>query len=273
MIGFIPKEIHIVFVVIGLISLNSATLFAGGITNDFSSLAGLTIDSGSTDNGIVIGGGVGGSNAYFGGSSPTPPVGGGYFGNAATFVAPNLTFDLAAGDVTISAVMRNSSSSTLLNESYLWFGPEVTVLGNPLADFPTVEREGILFGGASNLATYQVWDLGDSVTNDLLLFSDTPGIPLDSWFDIEATLGINASSELILTTAIDGVPTGPFNLGLASNYPWINNMRVGLGVDDLADSFSVNSAVPEPSTYALILTGFLGLGWIKRKRQNAVYVA
>lgn len=27
--------------------------------------------------------------------------------------------------------------------------------------------------------------------------------------------------------------------------------------------------VPEPSTYALILTGFLGLGWIQRKRRKA----
>ena len=41
---------------------------------------------------------------------------------------------------------------------------------------------------------------------------------------------------------------------------------VGDDVNDIRGSVLVTQAVPEPPTWAMLLTGFAGIGWVTRRR-------
>jgi hypothetical protein len=55
-----------------------------------------------------------------------------------------------------------------------------------------------------------------------------------------------------------------------SNQPLLDVAVSGQGVDTLAGLYGldVNKAVPEPSTWALFATGFLGLGGLGMRRRK-----
>jgi PEP-CTERM motif-containing protein len=49
--------------------------------------------------------------------------------------------------------------------------------------------------------------------------------------------------------------------------------RQGIDVSASLYSLDVNKAVPEPSTWALVVTGFLGLGGLEMRRRKQLFAA
>jgi len=61
-----------------------------------------------------------------------------------------------------------------------------------------------------------------------------------------------------------GIPDGDSS-GTVGDY---SDNSGSLGVD-----FTISAAVPEPSTWAMIMLGFFGLGLMSRRRRNALGLA
>lgn len=217
---------------------------------------GFIVDSGADDYGSIPNSSNAPSNTglFDGGESPFPNQAQ-YSGVSATFVAPIVErFDLNRGPVTLKGVFFNTNIDDscpggiancpgVRNESYVWFGPGITTLGNPSAgavgsgsNISFIAREGVQFGGSTDFGV-TIFDHGDDVTATSNNFLSTPDfLPDREWFEMGATLEI-VNEELQMTGFINNVVYPSVILGPATNFPWISDMRTGIGVDDLADSF------------------------------------
>ena len=78
-------------------------------------------------------------------------------------------------------------------------------------------------------------------------------------------VGTNLQSQIDFLFANDLSPTGTTSLDTGRNFPTSDESRLGSQFRDLA-SGDVVAAVPEPSTYALMISGLLLLAWKHRHR-------
>lgn len=95
------------------------------------------------------------------------------------------------------------------------------------------------------------------------------------------TTGVNFSATVSgLITAIGGlvyIDFQPQSLSFGGNQYTLTLQDVLLGttvfdpkdVDPLRGTFAINSAIPEPSTWAMMVLGFAGLGFLAYRRKQA----
>ncbi len=142
------------------------------------------------------------------------------------------------------------------------------------------------FGSAANLKnSFASFGAGDLDTTRAVLgqsFATVAGMSYDFSFDWGA---LGSGTPNTVTAMIDGTPISALisannNLDttlstVAGSFVASSNLSTikfyvsgpTYSIDPIIDNVSVSSAVPEPSTWAMMLIGFVGLGLMSRKRR------
>lgn len=196
-----------------------------------------------------------------------------------------------AGTLRISPVMSTPSApSNLANNGvnstpFMYYAP----LFIDLTDFTVTCNEGT--GGSCGAfdLDFVVWMDFEPTSNPLPVLSSIKGTApvdflgsYDSAIDLFDAPGGNRIDDYFVTgnvTAPGGVinqqlfagslnSTGATNLVFTGNFQMLSGLADGQSVN-FPNSFTTQigpSAIPEPSTFLLLLSGAAALGWIKRRR-------
>lgn len=186
------------------------------------------------------------------------------------------------GGISVTATAWSLNGSTLQNA---WLGQYTHGLGvtnqaeDGLNNSHTVDNSGyqdfviLVFNQAVNIqsATLYPFSVNGSTDND-------------SWISYGNLIGAFSSTALadLMTRDYNVVGTGsPYNVTLPSAGQFGNVWLIGAAngsagsIDNYSDGFkissiTVNAAVPEPSTWAMMLLGFGGIGLAVRRRKTAI---
>jgi hypothetical protein len=168
-----------------------------------------------------------------GGALPVAPMLDTFFGNT-VFAAATALPDKAYATTLIGGA--SNVADALL-------GPRDEIFGTAIVD----SVGGFAVGVPSEISAGSTFDF--RFQGDLLL-----GV-IDTFGSVNITIN---GAEMVFDTSNDTV----INLG---NFgPDIDLTIAGLG------TFAFGGAVPEPSTWAMTLGGFAGLGWVARQRRRKV---
>jgi hypothetical protein len=156
---------------------------------------------------------------------------------------------------TVEAIAQGGSGQTSLDQG-VFFGAISTAL-------PDKAYATMLIGGASNVAEALLGP-GDEIFGTSIM-----SFPGSSTFDFsfrgDLILGvIDGGADIIVNGtelfAIDGFAEDTvFDLGSFGS-------NIELTITGGSGTFAFGGAVPEPSTWAMMLVGFAGLGWLARAR-------
>jgi PEP-CTERM motif len=180
----------------------------------------------------------------------------------ATFATGASTFDATDIALNIGKTDGGDDSNTVTIK---------LVGGIPLADlsFDPINGLNVFPGGTPLIAstTFAISDLSIGLTVEH--FDEFAGIPLkpDSlyWIDITST-SLSSDDALVawgLTSDVSGVGVAEnYNGSDATDFGFFLNQGVPPFATDIAFQMEVSgTAVPEPSTWAMMLAGFAGLGF------------
>lgn len=141
----------------------------------------------------------------------------------------------------------------------------------------------------SNVSAGAVVDLGSFTLTNTGLFN--PHAFLGEAFNLTVSLTSPISAGLDFSATVTGLITAigglvyidfqPQSLSFGSNQYTLTLEDVLLGttlryrtdIDDLQGTFAINSAIPEPTTWAMMLLGFAGLGFLGYRRKQASAMA
>jgi hypothetical protein len=240
------------------------------------------------DGGGVVGANPTGNGAFVNGPS-TPPLGTG----SANLSTGN---GVSGGDGT--AELRNTGYSGVLlssittlgystyatlnnGQQFPYFGLMISTTGGASSDdiiffeppyqTPITGNAGLPDQGPTTLNSWQSWNaLAGGWWDDQGLFAG-PGTNVKSFADLLAQFP-NAT----IVNATDGLGGVRFNVGFASATDQFNGyvdaFTIGINGQNTTYDFEV-SAVPEPSTWAMMLIGFAWLGYFSYRRSKRSLMA
>ena len=160
---------------------------------------------------------------------------------------------------TVEAIAQGGSGQTSLDQG-VFFGAISTVL-------PDKAYAAMLIGGASNVAD-ALLGAGDEIFGTAILEGPSVSATFDFSFRGDLILGmIDGGADIV----VNGLEVTPGDSGdntvfdLGSFGPNIDLTISGSGV------FAIGGAVPEPSTWAMMLLGFAGLAFMGSRRKAAAW--
>lgn len=181
------------------------------------------------------------TNVFFGGDDNSN-------GHANTQIITKKTYSLLDGPITIKGTFLNRNTDPKYNESYIGIVPSSYSYFAPLdCDLSSlVARQGIIIGAVTSSGNAYLFDHGDIYTAIKTVKGPiSHGISMGKWFTMEVTYQI-INSHLYMTKAIynDGSgakqPLGTMiDIGLVSNFSWLNSVNIVWGVDDLLADVSI----------------------------------
>jgi hypothetical protein len=192
----------------------------------------------------------------------------------ATFATGASTFDATDIALNIGQTVGVDDSNTVT----------VSLVGGiPLADLSFNPDLGLnVDSGASPLIASYTFAISD-LSTDLTVkhFNEFAGIPLkpDSlyWIDLTSTSSsdIDASVSWGFTSDMSGVGVAEnYNSSDATDFDFFLNQGVPPYAVDVAFQMEVSGmAVPETSTWAMMLLGFAGLGYLGFRRRPTTWLA
>ena len=139
--------------------------------------------------------------------------------------------------------------------------------------------------GVPDSHSFGNWFTQTGSFNDCYSFSLGTGASTAGWvweFDLSNKLDIDVSSvSLFLGSSLIGsestpdvfnfgsLGTGNYRLEVAGNVGTDTGRALGFGVGYFGSVSTIAAAVPEPESYAMMLAGFLGVGFgvLRRKKQ------
>lgn len=176
------------------------------------------------------------NNVFFGGDLLT--ISG--TGSSAIPIFTKQIFSQSDFPIYLECNFYSRSSSPLYNESYLFIVPSnYQYFASPTTYTPqqTTQREGILFGGHPN--NLRIVD--HKSTTQASVFTNYPHsfTTYGNWYNQKMILDYVNGNLIVRSATIDNnnVMTN-VNLGA---YTWLNSIRLGIAVDDMAEGFEIIS--------------------------------
>jgi hypothetical protein len=175
------------------------------------------------------------------------------------------------GDADRLRLVRPTAHADICDWSYTGVG--ISGSGTFTAAFLNSNNGGTfqvthMTGTADGMAIVEVLPLGGYSSNDNLLF---PNASAELDF---AGLAFTVTDGQAFNLYFDTNSTGQFNCGQVG-YCLLGPGSVGTegSTDATAAITFAASAVPEPSTWAMMILGFLGLGWIAHRKKSTLRFA
>jgi hypothetical protein len=170
-------------------------------------------------------------------------------------------------------------------------GDTGTLTSDASSQFPatlTIDNSGSLFGGLytdyyytgnadADLALSSALQSGDVSSLTLSVdftgnaFAQTPTLTIDGQTYAFDTQDI-ASSLYTFTWNLSGIGAGAFAQGAQYEFEWTFDAHVAFTMISTAQA-TATAAVPEPATYAMMLTGLAGVGAMASRRRGRRIVA
>jgi PEP-CTERM motif len=151
-------------------------------------------------------------------------------------------------------------------------GYTATILGHTagspsFAEFWTfsVAQPSFVFISESDTVSRRSGETSSPITSGLLsLFSGTPGS--GTLLDSSSILPLTSLAQSALIGGVNGdLLSAPGNYFFEVSGNFVNPSNISALVNG---SISVSSAVPEPSTWAMMILGFAGVGFLAYRRKN-----
>ena len=180
-----------------------------------------------------------------------------------------------AAVVALGLSATSASASTFTGSTTGCFGSSCTATDH------TLSFQGTTF---TNVAAGATVDLGSFTLKNTGLFN--PYAFLGDAFNLTVSLTSPVTTGLNFPASVTGLITvlgglvyidfQPQSLNFGGNQYTLTLDDVLLGttiryrtdIDHLNGTFAINSAVPEPSTWAMMVLGFAGLGFMAYRRRN-----
>jgi hypothetical protein len=160
------------------------------------------------------------------------------------------------------------------------FGTSCAPVTNP-ANYNDLSFSGGTYSNVSagNNVSFGSFNLGggkatyDSTFELDIVFSApaaTPGSLGGNFFDAAITGKVRNDNNGSVTINFDNTPH-TFNYNGGSFTVSVNDLTIDLGDPTLKGAIALTAAVPEPSTWAMMILGFAGVGFLGYRRRNQGY--
>ncbi len=146
------------------------------------------------------------------------------------------------------------------------YSANLTLLSSTVGDIGTRTRQGQLLGGSVGLSRYlQMAWLSDKFATEAT--SEWGGIQGAIW-NLGSTGTPSASLNPSVQVWLDQLAAADLSMLNLADYVIVTDVRTVEGVSGSQEFLVRANVVPEPSTYALMLTGFAGLAMFARRRNR-----
>lgn len=153
-----------------------------------------------------------------------------------------------------------------LNNGQAYFA-DVTLLTSSTGDIASLTRQGQLLGGSAGFTKYlQMAWLSERFATEAT--TEWAGIQGAIW-NLQSTGNPDAATNANVQFWLDQVMNADLNTVDRNTWAVVTNVEVDGGYGGSQEFLVRTNVVPEPSTYALMLTGIVGLMVIARRRRAA----
>jgi PEP-CTERM motif len=175
-----------------------------------------------------------------------------------------LTFNMFSNAVAPVVCVDFNNSYT----SGAWYYANVTMLSSTLTDIEARTRQGQQLGGSAGLTRYlrMAWLTDKFATHAT---SEWGGIQGAIW-NLGSTGAPDATVNPSVQFWLDQLAAADLSTLNLSHYAIITDVRTVEGYSGSQEFLVSANVVPEPSTYALMITGFAGLALLARRRHRTV---
>ncbi|GEM_PF-3339759 len=180
------------------------------------------------------------TNVFFGGDVPGQHG----FGAVAASITTKETYSTNDFPILLETNFYNRSSNFLYNESYFWLGDANYELfgANDYANTNTTgkDQEGILIGSIpKRVGVFDRKTKEEDIEN--LFLQEHTANEFGQWYNFKVCLNY-INSEIVVEHIIineEKINTIPVSIGTPT---WVNNLRLGIRIDDLAASFKITTS-------------------------------
>jgi hypothetical protein len=190
----------------------------------------------------------------------------------------------SSGTAAPITVSFSTTNSHFYNPSYPSWTPTATFADGVIVNNAPISTNGImgLIGGsgAANILTFSapvvnpvfaIWSLGQSGTSASFVFDETPtfvaGGPAAEYLATGTAITVSGNT----VSGNEGNGTVEFK-GTFTTLSWTNPLYENWYGFNVGFQ-SVAAAAPEPSTWAMMILGFLGLGFMAYRKKSALRFA
>ena len=187
-------------------------------------------------------------NTFFGGDNPNMAG----FGHVSSMVLWDKKITENDFPILVEAEFFNRSKQPAYNESYFWIGNKSHEYYNPaLSTLPSQNvQEGLILGGIINRFLIQNGDTPDNTSIKYYDFEHKAN-QINEWYKMTALVDINDDKKLVfkkITINSVSVLSKPVVIDNMSYFE-LNNLQLGVCVDDFAKNFKVIFNYPIDDTY------------------------